>query len=366
MSLADLAYWNPEADDTLVCRQLRDETHDVRTFVFTAPSPRLFSFQPGQFLTLMLPLPGGPVSRSYTISSAPTRPHTVSITVKRVPGGPVSNWLHDHLHPGMPVQAIGPLGDFTCTPEPSERLLFLSAGSGITPLMAMARAQDDMAADTDLVFVHSARSPADIIFQGELALLERHRPGFRAVFVCSADRPQHRWGGHRGRLDEAMLSQIAPDFRERRIFLCGPAGYMAAMTQLLREAGTDMRRVASESFDFARLAADSPEVAATEAALEHAVADAHAPAPDGFSISFERSGRTIACAPDRFVLDAARHAGLRLPFSCAKGVCGSCKTTLVSGTVEMVHGGGIRRREIEAGLVLLCCARPTSDLVIAA
>lgn len=90
--------WNAD-DSVLVCRHVRDETHDVKTFVLASTSPRLFRYRPGQFLTFAFEIGGMTVHRCYTIASAPTRPHTVSITVKRVPGGPASNWLHDNLTP---------------------------------------------------------------------------------------------------------------------------------------------------------------------------------------------------------------------------------------------------------------------------
>ena len=97
----------------LVCRQVRPETHDVKTFVLEARRPQLFRYRPGQFLTFDFEIDGERINRCYTISSTPTRPHLISITTKRVPGGPVSNWLHDRLKPGMELRATGPMGEFT-------------------------------------------------------------------------------------------------------------------------------------------------------------------------------------------------------------------------------------------------------------
>src|SRR3712207_1852961 len=125
---ADLPLWNPDIDDMLVCRQVRDEIHDVRTFVFSGRQPCLFRFKPGQFLTFDLPIGPG-INRCYTISSAPTRPHLVSITVKRMPGGVVSNWLHEHMVPGREIRAVGPMGEFTTLNHPAPKYLFLSGGS---------------------------------------------------------------------------------------------------------------------------------------------------------------------------------------------------------------------------------------------
>jgi glycine betaine catabolism B len=110
--------WDPERDDTLVCVGVRQETHDVRTFLFAPAEPRLFHFLPGQFMTFDLPLDTGTVSRCYTIASAPTRPHRVAITVKRT--GPATGWLHDRLRPGMRLRAAGPMGDFTCAVLPAQ------------------------------------------------------------------------------------------------------------------------------------------------------------------------------------------------------------------------------------------------------
>ena len=346
------AAWDAEVDDTLVCREVRQETHDVKTFVFSAPDPRLFRYRPGQFLTFDFLIDGQRINRCYTIASSPTRPHLISITVKRVAGGAVSPWLHATMRPGMRVQAVGPLGEFTALAHPAPKYLFLSGGSGITPLMSMARYHDDLAAETDIVFVHNARSPADIIFRDELALFASHRPNFRFVPICEADATGEPWTGFRGRLSLPMLRLGVPDLDEREIFTCGPAPYMGAVRVMLAEAGFDMARYHEESFDFLTLQAAAPEPVTT------LVASA------GFTVSFSKSGRSVVCPPDVFVLDAARAAGMRLPSSCTKGLCGTCKSKLASGTVEMKHQGGIRQREIDQGMVLLCCSKPLSDLVV--
>ncbi len=340
--------WDPARDDTLVCRWVIGETHDVSTFVFTAPTPRLFRFLPGQFLTFEFAIDGTAVSRCYTIASPPTRPDTVAITVKRKAGGVVSDWLHERMRPGMTVQVAGPMGDFTPALEAGARYLFLSAGSGITPVMSMTRTLLDLADEADVVFLHAARTPADIIFRDELALLAAR--GIRVAVHCTGE----RWPGLQGRLSLKMLEVVAPDYLAREAFVCGPDGYMDAVRAMLAGAGFDMARYHEESFDFARLAADEPEVAADVVAAERG----------GFKVELSRSLRTLVCGPDTFILDAARAAGLRLPSSCTRGVCGTCKSRLVSGQVEMQHGGGIRQREIDQGMILICCSRPKTDVVI--
>ncbi|MET0428609.1 MAG: FAD-binding oxidoreductase, partial [Microvirga sp.] len=176
--------WNADGDEVLVCCHVRSETHDVKSFLFRTRSPSLFRYRPGQFITLELEIDGEPINRCYTLSSTPTRPDTISITVKRQPGGKVSNWLHDNMKPGMEIKALGPAGDFSCTLRPAAKYLFLSGGSGVTPLMSMSRAHYDLGEDGDIVFVHSARTPRDIIFRRELAAMTNGMGRFRTAFVC--------------------------------------------------------------------------------------------------------------------------------------------------------------------------------------
>lgn len=345
--------WDAEIDDVLVCRQVRQETHDVKTFVLEARRPQLFRYRPGQFLTFDFEIDGQQINRCYTISSTPTRPHLISITPKRVPGGPVSNWLHDRLKPGMELRATGPMGEFTSLNHPAEKYLFLSGGSGLTPLMSMARAYHDLALQRDIVFLHFARTPADIIFRAELELIARNLPSFRFVPVCEADTPGERWTGFGGRVSPPLLRLVAPDFLEREVMVCGPAPFMAAVRGILAEAEFDMARHHEESFDFATLTGSAAEEEA-----------APSPAARTFKVEFKKSGRTVECGADGFVLAAAKAAGMRLPSSCTKGLCGTCKSRLLSGEVQMKHQGGIRQREIDQGMVLICCSKPLTDLVV--
>lgn len=353
--LGALAPYDADRDDLLVCRQVRQETHDVRTFTFTTFEPRRFDHLPGQFLTFEFEIGGEPVHRCYTIASAPTRPGMVQITVKRVPGGPASNWLHDEMKPGMSVKAVGPMGDFSCLAQPASKYLFLSGGSGITPLMSMARTFHDLAEPRDVVFVHAARSPADIIFRRELELIAHNMPSFRFAALCERDASNERWHGLTGRLSLDVIKHVAPDFLDRTVFTCGPAPFMAAAKSILAAAGHDARRYFEESFNFEELpGAVAAEVLEGEAAT----------GTKTYSIQFAKTGRTIDCPEDTPILTAAKAAGMRLPSSCTKGLCGTCKSKKVSGEVEMTHQGGIRQREIDAGMVLICCARPRSDVVI--
>ncbi|MFE0763299.1 2Fe-2S iron-sulfur cluster-binding protein [Streptomyces smyrnaeus] len=334
-------------DHVLVCKRIHQVTRDMKTFVFEPTGTGLFRHDPGQYLAFTFDIDGRESNRCYTLSSPPSRPDLAAITVKRVPGGRVSNWLHDQLAVGDVVRARGPLGRFSTVRHPASAYLFLSGGSGVTPLISMTRTLYDLAAPVDVVFVHSARTPEDIPFRHELEMFAATSPNIRVTHVCEDDGAQERWNGHRGRLTLGMLREIAPDFRTREVFTCGPPGYMRAVRTLLLGAGLPEGRYHQESFE------------------------APAPGPGsgagrgtGFAVELTRSGTTIECDAGTPVLEAAARAGLTLPSSCGQGMCGTCLTTLEKGSVDMRDNGGIRPRDRARNKILLCCSTPLEDLVI--
>ncbi|UYM04380.1 hybrid-cluster NAD(P)-dependent oxidoreductase [Solicola gregarius] len=336
-----------EIAQPLACTRIDDITHDIKSFTFALPRP--LRFQPGQYVTLTVHVGGRPTERCYTISSPPTRPDTFTITVKRVPGGPVSNWLHDHIAVGDTIDVQGPLGQFSTANHPAARYLFLSAGSGITPLMSMTRAMYDRGEPADVVFVHNARSPRDIVFRRELETMATE-PFLSVAAICEEDAPDEAWPGLRGRLTLPTLLRLAPDLYEREILTCGPPPYMSAVREMLRTAGVDPARCHEESFELA------PPSRTPAAALDDP--------PVGHSVELRRSGRTVSCDGATTILEAVSRAGVVVPSSCGEGVCGTCKSTMLAGRVDMQHAGGIRPREIADGKILLCCSTPLEDLVI--
>jgi ferredoxin len=162
-----------------------------------------------------------------------------------------------------------------------------------------------------------------------------------------------------------MLHTIVPDLHERVTFNCGPVPYMEAVRRILGELDYDLASYHEESFTF-----DDPAQPGATPPPEGVAYDeiAVAPPPAGddgvatYSVEFTKSGRTITCRADQFVLDAALAAGVRLASSCSQGMCGTCKLPKLSGEVEMNHNGGIRPREVAAGKILACSSKPLSDL----
>ncbi|APO77119.1 2Fe-2S ferredoxin-like protein (plasmid) [Rhizobium etli 8C-3] len=279
------------------CVSVTWETADTKTYSFVSDPPTLFHYKPGQFVGIEISLPNGVLRRSYTISSSPSRPYTLSITVKKVPMGWMSNWLFDNMVEGFECAISGPAGKFTCFDYPSRKLLFMAAGSGITPTMSMLRWLADTASDADIVFINNVRTPDDIIFHQELLHMStRLADKLKLVIVPAAASPARPWHGPIGKLDEMLVKTYAPDFREREAFVCGPPGYIAVAKSLLADMGLPLEKYHDESFGGLPAA---PPVPAARKALPAASAIA-SPAPKAGPVP----GKPAETAP----VDLARQA----------------------------------------------------------
>jgi ferredoxin-NADP reductase len=327
------------------CIRTLQETADVRTFCFVAEQPCLFVFKPGQFVTLEVEIDGQALMRSYTISSSPSLPCSFALTIKRVPGGKVSNWMHEHFAEGDRLWVHGPAGQFNLTDFPADKVLLLSGGVGITPLMSMARWLCDTQATTDMVFVHSARTPKDIIYHQELRHLSARNAAFKLHLVCERYGSGEAWSGYRGHLNHTMLELMAEDFAEREVFCCGPSPYMAAVRHMLDEAGFDKCRYHEEAF--VPVAQPAPAVS-TATCL----------------VTFSRSGKSIRIGQGETVQAAAVRLGVPIAKACGMGLCGTCRVLKSAGEVRMSHNGGISEQEFADGYILSCCSIPQGDVTI--
>jgi glycine betaine catabolism B len=331
----------------LVCRAVWDETANVRTFLVAPETGDRIDFDPGQFMTFRMRIDGETVERCYSLSSSAAVAGTVAITVKRKLGGRMSPRLHADLRPGGRIEAFGPAGRFGLgVGVEGERLLLASAGSGVTPIASILRSAADLGRDLDVVCVHAARTPGDVIFADEFADLERRLPRLRVLLAAS--RPDDGWPGLRGRLDDGLIRAV-PDLAARRVLCCGPEGFMATVRDIATAAGVPAGANLEESYDFDRVDKAPP---------------APAPSAPTRRITFASSGRSFDCAPGQSILQAAKAAGVPMPSSCARGMCGTCKSRKLSGSVTMTHQSGIRQREIDAGMILPCCSRPDTDVTL--
>jgi len=381
-----------------------DETDDVKTFRMVGVEPILFSYRPGQFVTLNLEIDGKKILRSYSLSSSPSRPHTLEVTVKRVPGGLVSNWLADNIKLGDLIKVKGPSGKFTCFEFPARKILLIGGGSGITPVMSMCRWIVDTTADVDVKFFVSAKSPRDIIFRKELELMSARHSGLQVAVTSSAmGSGTEAWVGYSGRVCRTMLEMAAPDIHERHIFMCGPEPFMVAVKTILKEMSFPLANLHTESFGASRVAAGTdvkprdaahpPTAAVTPAMVRAAAAQAvaaatpaaspaapsraaapkaaqappppaPAAAPAGFEIVFASTGKKIQTDGQSALLDLAEANGIEIDYACRTGSCGTCKVLCKSGKVEMEDDSGLQADEKKEGWVLTCVGSPRSNLVL--
>ncbi|MNJ43987.1 NADH oxidoreductase hcr [compost metagenome] len=283
--------------------------------------------------------------RSYTLCSSPSQPYSFSLTIKRVPGGKVSNWLHDHLKAGDALVVHGPAGQFNVIDFPADKVLLLSGGVGITPVMSMARWLFDTHEPVDVVFVHSARTPKDIPFHDELRRMAARSQAFTLHLVCERDAQGEAWSGYRGYFARPMLELMAADFLQREVFCCGPAPYMTAVRHMLQDAGFDMSRYHEEAF----VAPVTPVSSGSGV---------------GHQVTFSRSGHSVRVAAGETLHAAAGRVGLHIPKACGMGLCGTCRVLKLDGEVAMAHNGGISEEELAEGYVLSCCGIPQGDVIL--
>jgi glycine betaine catabolism B len=356
LPLDELKPWNA-ARQMLVCSGVVDEAPEVKTFTFVVEGGGWFRYLPGQFMTVELRAKGGDLHRTYTLSSTPSRPYSIAITIKAQPASIGTRWMFENVRPGTRLRAYGPSGHFTLSRNPAKRYLFVSAGSGITPMMSMLRWLSDCEPAADVVFINSARRPEEIIFRDELEMLARRMPNLSLGFLPEARSAAAPWGGLLGRIDRHKFALMVPDFTRREIFCCGPDPFMKAVSTIVRAEGFDMGHYHQESFAAASIAATVHD-RAHDLARDGTAA--------GFVIDFLGSNERAACVPGQTVLETARSAGVRIPAACESGICGTCKVLKRAGDVDMRHNGGISDAEIAGGYVLACCSRPLSALTIEA
>ena len=328
-----------------------EETHDAKTFCLAGESPLLFSYHPGQFITFILNINGHEVKRSYSMSSSPSRPHLLEVTIKRVPGGLVSNWFYEQVKLGDSFTVKGPSGKFTCFNYPSRKMLFIGAGSGITPLVSMSRWIADTASDVDVKLLASFKSPTDIIFRKEFELWAARKRNFQvAITLTSNWHGTDYWTEFTGRISEHMLNVFAPDLYDRHVFMCGPEPFSDGVKKLLRDTGFNLANLHTESFGSGRSAQGSKGGGKT-LELKGAL----------HKVTFAKSGNTVDCDEHVSLLELAEANGIEIGYSCRTGSCGACEVKC-KGDTKMSEECEIDAKTKAAGFIYACCSRALGDV----
>jgi ferredoxin-NADP reductase len=300
--------------------RVEPETGDAVT-IHIKPGWEWEGHTPGQYLRVGVEVDGVHHWRAYSLTSDPGRADgQISITPKFYEPGVVSPFLVRNARPGAIIRLGGTEGTFVL-PEPApRRLLFVSAGSGVTPIMSMLRALDRRDALDDTVHIHSARHADDVIFGERLRDLDRRRDGYRLHLRLTAEE---------GRLVAAEhLDELCPDWREREAYACGPAELLDALTAHW-EAEGDGERLHMERFQ--------PVIGGAGAGA----------GGEGGTVRFARSDVEATCDAGTPILVAGEAAGAELPFGCRMGICHTCVGRLRSGQVRDLRTGEISGREGE-------------------
>ncbi len=291
--------------------------------------------RPGQYLRIGVVVNGVHHWRAYSLTTEPGRPDgMIGITPKLVDSGVVSPYLVGRARPGDIVRLGGVEGTFALPDPAPPRPLFLSAGSGITPIMSMLRALDRRDALADVVHVHSARTAEDVIFGEHLADLAAGHPGYRLVL---------RLTGEEGRVAPPDLDALCPDWRERAAFASGPGKMLDELSEHWRIEG-DPERLAMERF-------------------QPVIGGGDAVAGAGGRIRFAKSGVETECDGATPILLAGEEAGAELPFGCRMGICHTCIGRLCSGEVRDLRTGEVYGAEDE--MVRTCVNAPEGAVEIA-
>ncbi|MEI6859367.1 MAG: hybrid-cluster NAD(P)-dependent oxidoreductase [Shewanella sp.] len=336
----------------LLCVEKWQETHDVFSFRFQGVEPIKFQFKPGQFLTFNIDIDGKKIYRSYTISSSPSRPYSMVVTVKCIEKGRVSNYLAKSLNVGDTINASGPDGVFNLVDIKADKYLFLSAGSGITPMFSMARWLTDTQVGADIAFLNCAKSPEDLIFRRELDAISFNNFAFNLSYVLEtgARRPPEGLRCGEGRINAEHLSRLVEDYQERTIFVCGPDPFMKGVESLLESLNFDMSHYHYESFGTEPVQGNET----VTAGVENAASD--------FMLRIGDNAR--AMGQNETLLEGIEAEGLPIVAACRSGVCGACKCKVIEGQTLSSSEMTLTPEEIEQGYVLACSTKLKSDVLL--
>lgn len=365
---------------TLEISEVRKLTDDAIEVSFAVPEELAgqFGYTSGQYVALRAELDGKEVRRSYSLCAEPT-PGTLKIAIKRDRGGLFSNWANDHLVAGATIDVMSPTGAFISkhglaelndaqalaarlTTGGIDRFAAVAAGSGITPIISIARTL--LARNPEAIFelVFANRTANDVMFVEELAdLKDRYPSRFAVHHVLS--REQRQSPLHSGRIDDdkirSMFDSVFRAEKADEFFLCGPYELVQMVRDELGRRGVPEEKVRYELFSTGKPTSGGADVGAPVRAD---------PQGENYAITFTLDGLTGEVDSPKSAKETLLNAALRVrgdvPFACAGGVCGTCRARIVEGEVEMAENYALEPDEIARGYVLTCQARPTTDAVV--
>ena len=337
----------------LSVREIIRETADAISIIFENPD-HLINYKAGQYITLIMNINNEEIRRSYSLSSSPVTDDHLAVTVKKIEGGHVSNYLNHQLKPGDKIRVMQPMGNFTTEfDENHDRTLLLFAGgSGITPLISILKTLLATEPKSNAILVYQNRNLQSIIFKDLIdSLVKKHPDTLKVFHVLS--KPEKSWKGRSGRITSTMVKHIVEEtnfnLRNTDVFFCGPSGMMNTAEMVMKELGVDKSRFHKESFV---ATPSNKETAEEEKDPSDEISKVH--------ILVDGQEYEVEVKRDEFILETALDHDIDIPFSCQSGLCTTCRGKLLSGKVRMEDPDGLSDGEIADGYILSCVSHPDS------
>ena len=345
----------------LQVKEVTHETSDSVTIYFWHPLSEQIKYKAGQFITVIVPAEEGgkKVRRSYSMSTSPHSDTSIGITVKRVTGGLVSNYLNDNVNVGDFLEVLEPMGNFHIEPdaEKSRHAVLFAAGSGVTPMMSIAKSILKMEANSRVTLIYGNRSEDSIIFKNKIEELEnQYNKRFTIHHLLS--RPSDFWVGQKGRISQGiairLMKDADTDFAKDEFYLCGPIGMMEDVIAGLGIYNVSKDRIHKENFHTAIVDSEADSEDEEDSLQTQMV-----------KVKYEGTEYEFEVKPHQTILEAALDLDIDLPYSCQAGMCTACMGKCTEGKVKMDEEDGLTEKEIKQGFMLTCVAHPlTKDVVI--
>jgi ring-1,2-phenylacetyl-CoA epoxidase subunit PaaE len=341
----------------LTIKEVRKETADAISIIFDAPTDTI-SYTAGQFLTLIQDINGESVRRAYSLCTAPNVDANPAVTVKRVQGGLMSNYLNDHAKAGDVMKIMEPMGNFTTVADPKRKrhLIMFGGGSGITPLMGITKAILHGEDESIVSLIYCNRDIDSIIFKKEFDDMETRFEG-RLQVIHVLDNAPLNWQGPSGLLNHDMLVKILeriPSWGadKTQYLMCGPEGMMKNVEVMLDEMKVPKENIYKESF-----------VQGTIDKAEKNV-ESGATATYEVTVIYDGEEHKFDVPPNKTILETALSLDIDLPFSCQSGLCTACRGKCLSGEVALDEDEGLSEAERNEGYVLTCVGHPKTPGVV--
>jgi uncharacterized protein len=342
----------------VVVRKVKESEEITSFYLKPKDGDDIPSFQPGQFLTIKLEIPGQakPVLRTYSLSDYPEPCDTYRLSIKRepaprdldVPPGLSSNFMHDQIQEGSIIPAKPPSGKFVLEVHKQNPVVLISNGVGITPMIAMAKACSHLNPNRPIWFLHGARDGRYHAFRDEVLNLTQQNPNLQIHFAYSRPRPEDEGQFQStGYVDTALIQTLAS--QDAEFFLCGSPPFLQSIREGLQTWGVPEDRVFFESFMKAR------SVPFTSALPAPALSESS-------EIVFTKSGKALTWESEYdSILEFAEAHELNPDYSCRQGICGTCMCRILEGEVEYQEEP---TAAIAEGSVLICISKPKTTRVV--